>query len=107
MIILTAEQADKVRGISPTHKFAALNPVPLKDGTYMLPEEVLDDLAHIDVRLFLLTLPKASVSKALMYGTSSLEDPVKASQEAEEFNARMKDASQVRKTITTDVVGTE
>jgi len=53
MIILTEEEAAKVRGISPNNSGAALNPVPLKDGTYYLGEEVLSDPAHADVRTFL------------------------------------------------------
>lgn len=44
-IILTKEEADKVRGITtPGH---ALDPVPLADGvSFILPLEVLSDPAH-------------------------------------------------------------
>ena len=71
MIILTTEDADKVRGISPTKGFAALDPVPLKDGTFMLPDEVLTDLAHADVKDFLAglpTIPFDEISALLIYG---------------------------------------
>lgn len=44
MIILTAEQADAVRG--PTSPGAALDPIALVDGTFVLPIEVLADPAH-------------------------------------------------------------
>ena len=45
-IILTAEEAEKVRGVTrPGH---ALDPVEIKDGTFILPVEVLSDPAHQD-----------------------------------------------------------
>jgi hypothetical protein len=45
LIILTAAEADAVRGMSsPT---AAIEPVALKDGTFMLGVEVLTDPAHV------------------------------------------------------------
>jgi hypothetical protein len=44
LIILTAAEADAVRGMStPT---AAIEPVALTDGRYMLGDEVLTDPAH-------------------------------------------------------------
>ena len=67
MIILNATQATRVRGISPTFGFAALQPVPLKDGTFMLPEAVLTDPAHLDVRAFLTPLPRATVLESNKY----------------------------------------
>ncbi|MEX0853644.1 MAG: hypothetical protein WD036_10250 [Bauldia sp.] len=68
MIILTAAEADKVRGLSPTDPTAAIEPVPLKpapgsdpgDGTFLLSEQVLVDPAHADVRHFLAALPTAA-----------------------------------------------
>lgn len=68
MIILTAEQAAKVRGISPTDPRAALSPQPLKDGMWMLPEGVLADPAHADVVPFLATLPTVkTIDPRLLY----------------------------------------
>lgn len=48
-IILTADQAAKVRGRSPKAPWCAIDPQPLKDGTFALPEAVLTDPAHEDV----------------------------------------------------------
>lgn len=46
-IVLTAEQAAAVRGVSPAVKWAAIEPIALKDGgEYVLNEEVLTDPAH-------------------------------------------------------------
>jgi hypothetical protein len=64
MIILTAEDADKVAGLSPTNSHASIEPVPLKNGTFMLNEDVLDDPAHADVREFLQSLPKRPVPQS-------------------------------------------
>jgi hypothetical protein len=66
-IILTAEQAEKVRGISPTNPNAALDPIPLKDGTFMLPKEVLTDPAHADVKELLSTLPLSTDIESKRY----------------------------------------
>lgn len=60
MIILTSQQAAQVRGISPTVSYAALDPVPLRDGTFMLPEEVINDPAHADVKALLQSCPTAT-----------------------------------------------
>ena len=46
-IILTKEEADALRG--PTGAYAALRPVELKDGTFILPAAVLTDPAHAKV----------------------------------------------------------
>lgn len=46
-IVLTAEQAAAVRGVSPVAKWAAVEPIALKDGgEFILNEEVLADPAH-------------------------------------------------------------
>lgn len=63
MIILDADQAAKVRGRSPRDDGHALDPVPLKDGRFMLGEGVLDDPAHEDVWDFLLSLPTEPLEK--------------------------------------------
>jgi hypothetical protein len=49
MFILTAADAEKVRGLSPSDRRAALDPILLQDGTFMLGEEVANDPAHADV----------------------------------------------------------
>jgi hypothetical protein len=67
VIILTAEDAGKVRGRSPSDKTAALDPVPLKDGTFLLGEEVLADPAHADVRDLLAALPVKEIDPALIF----------------------------------------
>ncbi len=55
MIILTDAQADLVRGL--TTRGNALVPRPLADGTWALPEAVLNDPAHLRLREYLLALP--------------------------------------------------
>ena len=55
MIILTAEQADHVRG--PTSNGAALMPVPTEDGGFILSENVLEDPNHEMHHEYLSTLP--------------------------------------------------
>lgn len=45
-IVLTAEQAAAVRGVSPVAPWAAIEPIALDDGNYILNEEVLTDPAH-------------------------------------------------------------
>ena len=58
VILLTAAQADAVRGPSneaPTQ--AALLPVALTDGRYILGVEVLTDPLHAEDRAFLAALP--------------------------------------------------
>lgn len=57
ILVLSVDDAAKVRGISPTDPNAVLDPVPLKDGTFMLGDEVLVDSAHSDVSQFLAKLP--------------------------------------------------
>lgn len=67
MIVLTAEQASAVRGRSPEDAGAALDPVPLKDGRFMLGDEVLSDPAHEDVWPLLAKLPVEPVEKLPTY----------------------------------------
>lgn len=55
MIILTANQADQVRGL--TVKGHALAPRPLANGTFALPVSVLTDPAHAKRWALLKTLP--------------------------------------------------
>jgi hypothetical protein len=58
MIVLTAEEADKVRGLSPLIEGYALIPAPLDDGRFKLGEGVLDMPAFAHVRGFLASLPR-------------------------------------------------
>lgn len=61
MIILTASQADQVRG--ETGAGAALDPVALADGvTFALPEAVLSDPAHASRYEFLSGLPTREIA---------------------------------------------
>lgn len=75
MIILTAEDAAKVTGTSPTHPWAALEPVPLADGNYILPEDVLYDPAHADVAPFLATMPIEDVAKEQEFNLGTIDQP--------------------------------
>ena len=74
MIVLTAEEAEKIKGRSPKDGGCALDPVPLKDGRFMLGEEVLDDPAHDDVRELLSSLPRSDIEKLPTY-TEADEQP--------------------------------
>lgn len=60
MIILTAEEADQVRGLSSPG--AALEPRDLGDGRFVLPLEVLDDPAHAEKWETLATFPVEDVT---------------------------------------------
>lgn len=74
MIVLTAEEADKIKGRSPKDRGHALLPTPLKDGRFFLGPEVLDDPAHDDVRDFLAALPREPLETLPLY-TESDEAP--------------------------------
>lgn len=58
MIFLTADEADKVRGLSPTKEGHALIPVECEDGRFKLGEDVLSDPAFAHVGAFLSKLPR-------------------------------------------------
>jgi hypothetical protein len=75
MIILTRSEAEYVLGVSPTHGYAALEPVPLPSGEYILPEDVLADPANTDVKNFLNTLPKREITPEESWDFGTLEDP--------------------------------
>jgi hypothetical protein len=53
MISLNRADAEYVLGVSPTHSYSALEPAPLKDGSYWLPEDVITDPANVDLMDFL------------------------------------------------------
>lgn len=57
-IVLTAEQAAAVRGVSPVAKWAAIEPIVLEDGSFILNDEVLTDPAHSSKTRALTTLTK-------------------------------------------------
>lgn len=63
VIILSAVEAEKVRGRSPKTGEAALDPVPTKDGRFYLGLNVLDDPAHEDVWGFLRSMPRVLLEK--------------------------------------------
>ena len=59
VIVLTADQATAVRGVSAETSLAALEPRPLTDGRFFLGVEVLTDPAHAEHWPLLSTLPQA------------------------------------------------
>ncbi len=63
IILLTATQANSVRGASSVTPTSALAPLALTDGRYILGVEVLDDPAHAECRALLLTLPTVDASE--------------------------------------------
>jgi len=67
VLVLTFEEAEKVRGASPQKAGAVLDPVPLKDGRFYLGVGVLDDAAHDDVREFLAAMPREPLEKLPVY----------------------------------------
>lgn len=58
VIVLTAAQATQVRGPSNETPLAALAPVPLTDGRYILGPEVLTNPNHVEDAAFLAGLPQ-------------------------------------------------
>jgi len=63
IILLSAAQATEVRGpSSEAPNFAALMPVALTDGRYILGIEVLGDPLHAEHAVLLSTLPQADFS---------------------------------------------
>ena len=64
VILLTSEQANTVRG--PSAEFpsmAALQPIALTDGRFILGVEVLTDPMHSEYRTLLASLPTADFSE--------------------------------------------
>jgi hypothetical protein len=77
MIILTTEEAARVRGLSPKDPYARIEPILLKDGTYMLGEEVLEDTKHDDLIEILSNLPRKDLKELPIYTEEDLFDPPK------------------------------
>lgn len=75
MIVLDADEAHAVRGYS--REGHALAPVPLKDGRFMLGQEVFDDPAHEDVHAYLAKLPLIPLEKLPLIGPEDVpaEEP--------------------------------
>lgn len=61
LIVLTADDADNVRGL--TILGHALAPRPLSDGRFALGKSVLTDPAHLEIRSFLTGLPLVDVAE--------------------------------------------
>jgi hypothetical protein len=62
VIVLTSDQAAQVSGTSKETPLAALQPVSLTDGRFILGVEVLTDPAHAEDAAFLSTLPQVDFS---------------------------------------------
>jgi hypothetical protein len=60
LIVLTEEEAKHVRGMAKGSSSAALDPIRLDDGRYILGEEVLSDPAHAEHLDFLAAKPRAA-----------------------------------------------
>lgn len=62
LILLSAADAEAVRGPSVTVEGAALEPIALTDGRFILPVAVLADPAHAAHRALLAGLPTAEMA---------------------------------------------
>lgn len=78
-IFLTADEADKVRGLSPLKEGHALIPVETGDGRFMLGVGVLEDPAYAYARDFLAGLPQGVpvAAKELNEEETAAADPSK------------------------------
>jgi hypothetical protein len=70
-ILLTAGQADHVRGPSISTPAAALNPIERQDGIFLLSSDVLVDPAHETHRDFLRVLPLLGGADPSFPGTTA------------------------------------
>lgn len=91
MIVLTAEEADRVRGRSPKDATAVLVPVALKDGRFFLGEEVLNDPVHEDVRDFLASLSRAPLAELPLYGPDDEAADVSAAMRVRSAEPELRD----------------
>jgi hypothetical protein len=62
LILLSSDDAASVRGPSATVEGAALEPIALTDGRFILSVAVLDDVAHAAHRALLAGLPAADAA---------------------------------------------
>lgn len=77
-LVLDAELAFKIAGRSKRSIYAVLEPVPLEDGTFMLPATVLDDPAHAEVRALIADAPRAKTDDLPRYAEGVTPDAVEA-----------------------------
>lgn len=75
MIVLTSAEARVVRGRSPRNPSVSIEPVPLRDGRWVVPETVLDELLNTDVSDWLRQRPQERVPQRLFY-TGALRSDV-------------------------------
>lgn len=88
MLVIDSTLAGKVRGISPIDHLAAIDPVPIKDGTFFLPEAVLADPAHADVRGTLSTQPTGkTIDPGLLYTSAKADTDALAARNIPSYNA--------------------
>jgi hypothetical protein len=73
-ILLTAAQADHVRGPSALTPAAALVPVERRDGPFVLGIDVLADPAHATHREYLSALPQLDGSDPSLPAATSPDD---------------------------------
>jgi hypothetical protein len=76
MILLTKEQADKVRG---RHgQYSALDPIEIEGGYFMLPVDVLKDPEHKEVLEALMKCEAAVIKETLTVNKKlPVEDPLR------------------------------
>jgi hypothetical protein len=91
MFQLSQTDAAKVRGISPTNTHAALDPNPLKDSTYIVPEDVVADPAHGDIKTFLLSKPtiKDGDAALIAFNPSKKLNPIAAATDQAALDAKL------------------
>lgn len=87
MIILTAGEANQVRGL--TIKGHAMAPVPLLDGTFALPDECLADPAHARHRGLLRGLALRDVDAAEYLSSKSANEAIGKPSELTAADARL------------------
>jgi hypothetical protein len=63
VILLSADDAAHVRGMSDETPLASLQPLPLTDGRFYLGVEVLADPAHAEFHDYLSALPQVDYSE--------------------------------------------
>lgn len=75
MILLTKAEAKRVRGRSPRNPRVVIEPTPLRNGLYAVPESVLADPANGDIADWLSQRPSVDrVPKRLFYSGALKSD---------------------------------